>query len=59
MSQRDLKLAEQYYEVASDLELRGNHLLQMARNLSGIADQLCEKNIRETPSPKQHTGDQT
>lgn len=47
MSDERLKLAQSYYDVASDLAARGQRLLEVAEMLNCVADQMCEKNISE------------
>jgi hypothetical protein len=41
-----LQLADQYYEVARDVERQAQFMMETARMLNAIADQLCERNMR-------------
>jgi hypothetical protein len=42
-----LKLAESYYAVASHLKQQAEHYSRTADLLNGMADAICEMNIRE------------
>jgi hypothetical protein len=53
-----LKLAEAYYATAQDLERQGTHYLQVAQMLSGIADRICEENMRRKQPTDNSAGEQ-
>lgn len=44
-----LKRAEAYYAVAADLQRQSELILEMARYLNGVADRMCEENMRLHP----------
>jgi hypothetical protein len=46
-----LEKAEAYYMVAADLRRQGESQLEMARYLSGVADRMCEENMRQKKPP--------
>ncbi len=46
-----VKLADAYYDVARDIRRQVAWLTEIANTLEGIADKICEANIRNTPLP--------
>ena len=48
MSER-LKLAESYYAVSRDMARQGKWYIEVAEQLSQLADSLCEQNMQEHP----------
>jgi hypothetical protein len=51
MSTPLLDLAQKYYDVAADLKFKGRNMIEAGESLERMADDICERNMREQPMP--------